>query len=465
MQYILVVSEGKLGELNHHVLQNDDEQIMVMFCGVSRGAGQVRLICKDLIKARPRDLESCSEFGATLKKRFLRRILRRAKRDRLSVIICHSHPFSGEDVCFSVVDDANDAEMASYVSSRIPGILFGSLVVGRTDIKARIYDKAERKMVRVDEVWVIGRTIMKYPEKSVECDYQPFLRQVLLFGWRGQDKLVGFTVAVVGLGGLGIIVAEMLCRLGIGRLIVVDFDLVEVSNLNRLLGATADDVGRAKVEVFKAGAAKYSRTRIDAICGSILALSVLERVKEAEVVFGCVDNETARSRLNDWAVKYCIPLIDLATGIVGERGFIEAGGQVRVVLPDGFCLNCIGGIDSNQVMQELLTEEDIQMRNAAGYIRDFPIPSPSVISLNGVIASFGVTEFLNLALGIRKANLYVAYDMMSNQILSQTIKAKRNRNCLTCHEKGMRAMGDLIPFPDLFDDKTSENVPDITKEG
>jgi hypothetical protein len=148
--------------------------------------------------------------------------------------------------------------------------------------------------------------------------------------------------------------------------------------------------------------------------------------------------------------------------VTTEKGFIEAGGQVRIVLPDGFCLNCIGGIDGNKVIEELLNEDDIQMRHEAGYIQGEFLPSPSVISLNGVIASLGVTEFLNLVCGIRKANTYVQYDMQSNQIISQTLEAKRNKKCLTCHEKGIRAMGDLIPFTNLFDEKIPENVPDIT---
>ncbi|MEI9475061.1 MAG: ThiF family adenylyltransferase [Deltaproteobacteria bacterium] len=462
MENILVCPESKFNKLNNHLLQNEKEQIAFLLCSISKRPNQTRLLCKELIKAGPSHLAYNSESGAALKNGFFRKILKRSKQESLSLIICHSHPFSDHEACFSMIDEACDQKMASYISKKIPGPLFGTMVVaGSGNFQTRIYDKAAEKMVAIDQVWIIGRNISKYPEKSKEYDYQPFIRQVLLFGCSGQDKLADTTIAIVGLGGIGSLVAEMVCRLGVGKLIAIDFDVVEACNLNRLVGATPTDVGRAKVEVFKTHAERYSETQIEAICESVLHPSLIERIKEAQVIFCCVDKQAPRFFLNDVAVKYSIPLIDLATGVVTEKGYVEAGGQVRIVVPDGFCLSCIDGIDRNEVIQELLTEEDIQMRAGAGYIQGESFPAPSVISLNGVIASLGVTEFINLVCGIRKANTFVAYDMISNQVLSQTLKAKRNKKCLTCHEKGIRAMGDLIPFPNLFDDKTPNNIPDI----
>jgi molybdopterin/thiamine biosynthesis adenylyltransferase len=462
VEYILVCPESMFNGLMDHLLQNEKEQIAIIQCGISRSPDQTRLLCRNLIKAGPKHVEYSSGFGAALKKKFLRSILRRSKWEGLSVIICHSHPFSSQDVYFSMIDETNDREMASYISKKIPDILFGTMVAGRANFQTRIYDKAAGRMVAIDQVWVIGQNIRKEPERSGECDYQPFIRQVLLFGDRGQDKLFDTKVAIVGVGGIGSLVCEMICRLGVGRVILVDPDVVETSNLSRLVGATHNDVGVPKVEVQKERVGKFSKTRMEAVNESVLDPSVLERLKVAEFIFNCSDTKAGRLILNEMAVKYSIPLIDLATGVVTEKGFIEAGGQVRVVVPDGFCLNCIGGIDSDEVVKEILNEDDIRMRHEAGYIQGFSFPSPSVISLNGVIASLGVTEFLNLVCGIRKVNTFVTYEMFSNQIISQNLRARRDKKCLTCHERGIRAMGDLIPFPNLFDEKTPGNIPDIT---
>ena len=160
--------------------------------------------------------------------------------------------------------------------------------------------------------------------------------------------------------------------------------------------------------------------------------------------------------LNETSVKYHIPLIDLGTGIVTEKGYMEAGGQVRIVLPDGYCLACIDGINYAKAGEELLNEQDRQMRRAAGYVQGHDIPSPSVISLNGTIASLAVTEFLNLITGIREVNTYITYDMQSNNVIAQTLQAERDESCPVCGRNGIKAMGDLIPFPNLLEQRIPE---------
>lgn len=76
-------------------------------------------------------------------------------------------------------------------------------------------------------------------------------RTALLLGWDKVEALAGKTVLVFGVGGVGSFAAEALCRAGIGRLILVDGDVYDPSNLNRQLGATVPAIGRPKVEVMK----------------------------------------------------------------------------------------------------------------------------------------------------------------------------------------------------------------------
>ena len=76
-------------------------------------------------------------------------------------------------------------------------------------------------------------------------------RTALLLGWEQVTALAGKTVLVFGVGGVGSFAAEALCRAGIGRLILVDGDVYDPSNLNRQLGATVPVIGRPKVEVMK----------------------------------------------------------------------------------------------------------------------------------------------------------------------------------------------------------------------
>lgn len=255
-------------------------------------------------------------------------------------------------------------------------------------------------------------------------------------------------------------VFQMLTRLGLGRVTIIDHDTVERSNLNRLVGSTPGKINLPKVEVLTEYAATYSETWVEAINKNILHPEVLQRLKQADTIFNCTDTQSSRMVTNEASVKYHIPLIDLGAGILTEKGYVEAGGQVRIVLPDGYCLACINAINYAKAGQELLNEQDRQMRKAAGYVQGYNIPQPSVISLNGTIASLAVTEFLNLITGIREVNTYVTYDMQSNNVIAQTLQAEKDESCPVCGKHGVRGMGDLIPFPNLLEQRIPENIPE-----
>ena len=78
-----------------------------------------------------------------------------------------------------------------------------------------------------------------------------FLRSQLLLGKEGMDKLSKSTVAVFGVGGVGSYAAEAIVRSGLGKIILVDYDIIDISNINRQVHATTKTVGRPKVEVMK----------------------------------------------------------------------------------------------------------------------------------------------------------------------------------------------------------------------
>lgn len=78
-----------------------------------------------------------------------------------------------------------------------------------------------------------------------------FSRTELLIGKKGIETLKKSTVAVFGIGGVGSYAAEALCRCGIGRLVLIDYDDICITNINRQIHATRKTVGRPKVEVMK----------------------------------------------------------------------------------------------------------------------------------------------------------------------------------------------------------------------
>ncbi len=464
MKRIIVFPKKIFEELKAHLFQDGKEQIAFLLCGVSRSDYQLRLLCKELIKAKNEDLEYNSRTGASAKKGFWKSVLEKCRESGLSIIGCHSHPFCRETVSFSSIDDNNDLTNFCYASEKVLNAYFGSMVFSRTSFKSRIFDKNDKNLVPLDEVVIIGKTIQKFSQTTDRGlpDFEVFQRQVLLFGEEGQKKISQTTTAIIGCGGIGSIVFDMLTRLGVGKVVLVDNDVVEVSNLNRLVGSTRKHLSLPKVEVLKQHAEHYSQTMVEPVSKSVLDLSVLEMLKDVDVVVSCTDTQSSRLVLNELAVKYMIPLVDLGTGVLTERGMLEAGGQVRVVLPDSFCFACIDGINYAKAGKEILGEEDVRMRQRAGYVQGLEMPSPSVVSLNGVVAGLGVTEFINLVCGIRNVNTYLFYDMQSNNVIAQTLLAEKDEKCLVCGNAGVNALGDLMPFKKLLDDEVSQNVPHVT---
>ena len=76
-----------------------------------------------------------------------------------------------------------------------------------------------------------------------------FSRNELVYGPEGTEILKNSTVAILGIGGVGSFAAEALARTGVGTLILIDKDVVDITNVNRQIHATLKTVGRSKVEV------------------------------------------------------------------------------------------------------------------------------------------------------------------------------------------------------------------------
>jgi molybdopterin-synthase adenylyltransferase len=191
-------------------------------------------------------------------------------------------------------------------------------------------------------------------------------------------------VAIVGLGGGGSHIAQQLSHLGVGEFVLIDPDVVEDTNLNRLVGATQQDVAR--------GAAKASvSARVVAgvnPCAQIWAEATrwqacATALRSCDVIFGCVDSIAERAQLETASRRYLIPYIDIGMDVhkINEGFFI--GGQVALSLPGGPCLRCMG------IVTDTALELEAQQYGAAG-------GRPQVIWPNGVLASLAVGFFAQL---------------------------------------------------------------------
>jgi molybdopterin/thiamine biosynthesis adenylyltransferase len=166
-----------------------------------------------------------------------------------------------------------------------------------------------------------------------------YSRQILLpqVGIEGQQKLLDARVLIIGVGGLGSPVAMYLAASGIGQLVLVDHDKVELSNLQRQIVHTTEHLGLSKVtSAQRMLAALNPEVRVTAIAGQLDPKALVEQVQAADAVVDCSDNFATRFALNRVCVAHKTPLISGAA--------IRLEGQVAVFRPgraDSPCYRCL----------------------------------------------------------------------------------------------------------------------------
>ena len=276
-------------------------------------------------------------------------------------------------------------------------------------------------------------------------DQDRFSRQILAFGQEGQRRIAAVKVGIVGLGGIGSSVAQMLAYLGVKEFLLVDDDIVGESNLNRLIGASIEDVKNktAKVAVAKRVINSVHSAAVKELFKNLRSEEAIDSLCQTpEIIFGCVDNDSGRLILTELAAAYNKTLIDSGTEIINNPEFQEFGGRVIVARPGDFCLLCAEQIDLEVARQELESEEEKNYRQKLGYGLGKKMPDPSVISLNTIIAGLAVTEFLMLVTGLRAPNRKVTYKGMRG-VFRESIDAKRN-DCVVCNSLvGKRELADI----------------------
>lgn len=166
-----------------------------------------------------------------------------------------------------------------------------------------------------------------------------YSRQIILpqVGVEGQQALLRATALVIGAGGLGSPVAMYLAAAGVGRLVLVDYDRVDLSNLQRQILHGTDDIGRSKVESARDTLASLNpEVRVETLERQLDADELLEQARAADVVVDASDNFETRFAINAACVAAGTPLVSGAA--------IRMEGQVAVFRPDrpdSPCYRCL----------------------------------------------------------------------------------------------------------------------------
>jgi hypothetical protein len=328
--------------------------------------------------------------------------IREAAKKHMAVLKIHSHP-TGFDR-FSPIDTRADTEFFCSIHGWVDDGLPHASAVMIPD--GRVFGRsisADGTMTPLSCISVAGDNIrFWHAAKRSPVTAGALVRNEQAFGVRTISLLQKLRIAVVGCSGTGSIVLEQLVRLGVGRLLIVDPDRVEEKNLNRILNATRADAvnGTYKVVALRDAIDRIGLgTEVVALPSTVFNTEVIREVAECDILFGCVDSIDARDLLNRISVFYSIPYFDLGVMLHadGEGGVDQICGTVHYLQPDGSSLLSRRVYSADDLASAGLKRTNPNEFNnllKEKYIRGVQEDRPAVISVNMVIASLAVNEFL-----------------------------------------------------------------------
>lgn len=401
MEYALRMTGAQHLILGSHLFPGDsNEAVALLLCGRRSGESRHVFVVNRVLPIPHKECRR-AEDRVTWPTRYVDELLEICYKTGQAVLKIHSHP-SGFPR-FSIADDESDKQVFGAVSSllddgmphasvvRLPtGGMFGrALIDGVPD--------GELGLIQVtgDDLLFFART-----ETAATAGFAE--RHTQAFGKGTTAKLSRLAVAVVGCSGTGSIVVELLARLGVKKLVLVDPDQVEERNLNRILNSGKEDayLGRPKVEVLSSAIARMGLGQeVIPLRENVISKAAVHAVAECDVVFGCMDGVEGRHCLNRVATFYNLPYFDVGVRLDadGKGGIDCVAGAVHYLQPGLSSLLSRGVYSLDQVEAEetrRTNPAEYRRRVREGYLRGVQEDYPAVISVNMFFASMAVNEFL-----------------------------------------------------------------------
>ena len=328
--------------------------------GLSRFSALIRAVVP------PRCGDRLVHGNATVTADYILRAAEVAQQDQCGLVLLHSHPGARRWQPMSGPDRDCEASYANLVRE-ITGIpLVGmTLATGNRTWSARHWDIGVGRAVdctHSTNVRIIGDRLAVSWNDAVQPPPRPRdsqTRTVSAWGEQSQADLVRRRVLVVGAGSVGLDVFVRLAASGLCHLTVMDFDVVEDRNLDRLIGAARRDarLRRPKIHVARReakGAATASSYRIEVSDKSICEPDGLRLALDHDLIFSCVDHPWPRSVLNSLAYSDLIPVIDggIAIDTLDGGEMRNATWRSHVVRPGRPCMSCNHQLDLGLVHLE-----------------------------------------------------------------------------------------------------------------
>ena len=391
---------------------------------------------------------------------FVRRCALACASEGLAYLAVHNH--SGTDaVAFSSIDLASHERGYPAIVDILDGPPAGGLVFARNAVAGDIWNSADDQ-TELDHTVIVGNSQKpRYPSPRRSRAAGPeYDRQVRLFGDRGQEILRDHKVAVVGAGGAGSLINEYLSRLGVGHLVVVDYDRLDPTNNPRVVGARPRDLrpwfhskALARLLQWKPTYKVKAAERVareanpdiqyEAVVGDVTEPAVAGRLVDCDAIFLAADSMQARLVVNAICHQYLIPVWQVGAKVTNDSAGViqDVFSVVRHLVPGQSCLWCNELINACRLAEEATSTEQRALQR---YLEE--VPAPSVITLNAVACAHAVDQYLFATLGLHEMSEEIQW--LKNRPLdtSRTIELpRREPGCPEC--EGRLGAGNLQTLP------------------
>ena len=399
--------------------------------------------------------------------------VRGCRAEKVVYLAVHNHG-GRSSVGFSGVDLNTHERGFPALLDVMGGIPVGALVFAEDAVAGDIWTADGHRHALRDAI-VVGpsrRRLTPAPSERKTATNARFDRQVRLFGQRGQTILSRTRVAIIGVGGVGILLAEYLGRLGVGEFVVIDPDHVDPTNLPRMVDATGRDamtwlVAPERPEWMRSLGQRLAtpkvrlagriirkankRARVLAFRTYMEDSAALAAIKACDYMFLAADSHRARLLFNALVHQYLIPGVQLGSRIRSDQktGAVEhVHTATRWVLPETGCLVCNAQINPARLQEESVSAA---MRRQQKYTDEPDVASPSVITLNAMTASQAANDFLFYITGLAQPDAFTGYvrsHPLSRRV-GEMVSPRKDEQCPECGltSEGRFARGDAATLP------------------
>jgi ThiF family protein len=335
---------------------------------------------------------------------------------------------------FSHTDEDALAPTVRYCLDLLGGTPYGAAVWADGAVHAEWWRLDADGLVergQFNTVTVLGDQLRVLNAKPV-FEERP-ARQLPLLGTRAQAAIATLRVAVVGLGGVGSHLAQGLAYLGFRDVLLMDDDLVEITDLNRMVTAGYADIGQSKAQVTRRRMRAIDPLMTINTAGGLTATGEHPELEDIDLIIGCVDDDGPRNRLNQIAVRTRTPYLDIEAGADDTVEPFTLGGRIILTTPHGPCLTCFATLDAAEIARWAKPVDQRLHSHGTGA----GSAKPSVVYLNGLTGHAALTELAAWLSGARPPAQWLDVDVIGDLSRPGTQVDPRqvvgpDPGCITC---------------------------------